>query len=92
MGDEFTSTESWNEYVLPGPQMKAVIEVKFCSTPLQQDGFKQQVLWKLTQLKRAVIPRLILSAEKLEMSLASVVGFPVFMCVSKSELEGTSRV
>lgn len=84
MGDEFTKNESRNEYTLPGPQMKAVIEVKFCNTPLQQDGFKKQVLWKLTELRCAVIPRLILSAGKVEMSLASVVGFPFFMCVSKT--------
>lgn len=46
--------------MLPAPQMKAVIEVKFCNTPLQQDGFQTQVLWKLAELKFAVILGLIL--------------------------------
>lgn len=82
MGDEFTKNESRNDYMPLGLQMKAVIEVKFCNAPLQQDGFKKQVPWKLPELKCAVIPRLILSTGKAE--LAGVTGFPFFMCVSKT--------
>lgn len=71
--------------MLPAPQMKAVIEVKFCNTPLQQDGVQTQVLWKVSRAKMfAVILGLILSTGKVEVSLASVVGFPFFRCVAKT--------
>lgn len=71
--------------MLLSPQMKAVIEVKFCHSPLQQDVFQKQVLWTLTDLKCDIIPMLIFSTGKVEMSLATVVGFPFFMHVSKTE-------
>lgn len=67
--------------MLPGPQMKALIEVKFCSSPLQQDGLSKQVLWKFTELTCAV-----LSIGKVEMSLASMVGLPFFMCLQRAYL------
>lgn len=42
--------------------MKAVIEVKFCNTSLQQDGSSRQVPRQLQWLKCVVLLRLTVSA------------------------------
>lgn len=53
--------EITNIWVLLGPQMKAIVKVKFCNTRLDQDDFSKEVLAQLRRGKCAVFLRLIVS-------------------------------